>query len=73
MSTSRIPMEIERARGLKQSSDWESVKKVLDGWIGSCEQQLRTCNAHELQHLQSSITTLEKVKMLPEIVIDMGE
>jgi len=63
-------MNVEKAQEISSSSNWVSIVEELDFWIKSEELKLRQCVPEQLVKIQMTIDVLEKVKKLPEIVID---
>ena len=63
-------MEIEQAKAISLSSDWELVCKEIDLWIGYLLNKTRTCSPEQLPHIQAEIGAYEKVKNLPRTVIE---
>lgn len=63
-------MDIERAKSIKMSSEWEDVCKELDVWILAELNKTRTCDIEALKKIQSRISAFEEVKDLPQIIID---
>lgn len=66
-------MNIEKAQEIHSSSNWEEICRELDLWIKSEESRLRHCVPEQLTRIQMTIEVLEKVKSLPQIVIDREE
>lgn len=63
-------MNIEKAQEISSSSNWVAIVEELDLWIKSEESKLRQCVPEQLTQIQMTIAVLEKVKKLPEVVID---
>ena len=63
-------MEVEKAKEIHTSQNWAEVCAELDKWIAAEEAALRTCHPEHLRDVQLTIKMLEKMKKLPEIVID---
>jgi hypothetical protein len=66
-------VNIEKAKAIKMSSDWEEVRKELDVWIDSSMKRMKDCAPDELVKLQAKIRAYEEVKNLPDAVIDREE
>jgi len=66
-------MDIEKAKAIKASSDWEAICVELDRWIQGYVMNLKTCEADKLTLIQTRISAYEEVKQLPLIVIDREE
>lgn len=66
-------MDIERAKAIKVSTDWEAVCKEIDRWIADELSKTRTCSPDQLPKIQATIGAYEEVKVLPDIVIDREE
>lgn len=63
-------MDIEKAKEISSSLNWKEVCEEIDYWIHSEVVKLRSCTPEQLAKIQLTIATLEKVKNLPEVVID---
>jgi len=66
-------MNVDKAKEIHTSQNWAEICTELDRWIATEIATLRTCHPDFLRDLQLKIQTLEKVKKLPEIVIDREE
>lgn len=66
-------MDIEKAKALQSSSQWEDVLRELDIWIANELQKTKTCTSEKLIIIQTTISAFEKVKSLPSVVIDREE
>ena len=66
-------MEIEKAKAIRSSGNWEDILKELDVWINNELQKTKICTPEKLIIIQTTISAFEKVKSLPTIVIDAGE
>jgi len=63
-------MNYERAQEISSSQNWAAIVEELDLWIKSEESKLRHCIPDQLVPVQIAIHILEKVRNLPQIVID---
>jgi len=63
-------MNIEKAQEISSSSNWSEICGELDFWISCESKKLRQCVPEQLLTIQMTIAALEKVKRLPQIVID---
>jgi hypothetical protein len=66
-------MNIDKAKEIHSSSNWAEVVAELDLWIKAEENNLRHCTPEGLNKIQYTILLLERVKNLPQIVIDREE
>ena len=66
-------MDIEKAKAIRSSSNWEDIQKELDVWIQAELQKTKTCSPDRLIIIQTTISAFEKVKNLPTIVIEREE
>jgi len=66
-------MNIEQAKEISSGVNWGLIKEELDLWIKEQEIKLRNCVPEDLSKIQSSIQLLEKMKNLPQVVIDREE
>jgi len=66
-------MNIEKAKEISSSSNWAEILVELDSWIREQESKLRTCVPEDLSRIQGNIQLLERVKQLPQVVIDREE
>ena len=66
-------MDIERAKAIKMSADWEEICKEIDTIIQSKLNQTRVCLPENLVRLQAEISTYEGIKNLPQNVIDRAK
>jgi hypothetical protein len=66
-------MDIEKAKEIHSSVLWEQVCTEVDVRIKSLESKLRTCTPAELEKVQLEIQIWEKVKRLPQDVIEREE
>ena len=66
-------MNIEQAKEISSSVNWAEIVKELDLWIKEQENKLRSCVPEDLGRIQGMIQLLEKVKNLPQVVIDRDE
>lgn len=66
-------MEIEKAKEIHSSTLWNEVCLEIDSRIKTLESQFRTCSKDELERLQLEIQIWEKVKRLPQDVIEREE
>ena len=63
-------MEVERAKAIKMSSDWEAICAELDSWIAGQLQRAKTCTPQDLFRIQQRISAYEEVQRLPDVVVD---
>lgn len=63
-------IDVEKAKAIKMSSDWEAICLELDAWIRGQLERTKTCSAEGLSRIQARISAYEEVKNLPGIVID---
>ena len=73
MTTLRGIMEIETAKAVRTSSNWEAIKAELDRWRNDTFEAMKLCTPEQLPALQAEVKAYEKVKKLPDIVIDREE
>ena len=66
-------MNIEQAKEIDSSANWAEIRAELGLWIKEQEIKLRNCVPEDLSKIQSSIQLLEKMKNLPQVVIDREE
>jgi hypothetical protein len=66
-------MNIEKAKEIHSSVLWEQVCLEIDSRLKALESRLRTCTVSELERLQLEIQVWEKVKRLPQDVIEREE
>ena len=66
-------MNVEQAREISSSVNWAEVVGELNLWIKEQESKLRSCVPEDLGRIQGMIQLLEKVKNLPQVVIDREE
>jgi len=66
-------VDIEKAREIHSSVLWEQVCVEIDGRIKALESELRVCTPESLGRVQLEIQIWEKVKRLPQDVIDREE
>ena len=66
-------MDIEQAKAIRSSSNWETIQKELDSWIYAEMQKMKTCSEGDLIRIQTTISAFEKVKNLPTVVIEREE
>jgi len=66
-------MDIEQAKAIRSSSNWEQIRKELDSWINAEMQKMRFCSPDDLIRIQTTIEAFEKVKNLPTVVIEREE
>ena len=66
-------MELEKAKEIHSSQNWTEIVNEIDSWIKAEEQKLRVCITEQLSEIQITIKVLEKVKNLPQVVIDREE
>ena len=66
-------MNIEKAKAIRSSANWEEVQKELDAWISTELRKMRECTEDQLVTIQTTIRAFEKVKLLPDIVIGREE
>jgi len=63
-------VNVDKAQEISSSLNWKEVCDELDLWIKSEESKLRQCIPDQLPRIQNTIYILEKVKNLPQVVID---
>ena len=66
-------MDTEKAKAIRTSSNWEYIQQELDLWILSELQKTKNCLPEDLIRIQTTIGAFEKVKCLPDIIIDREE
>jgi len=66
-------VDIEKAKEIHSSVLWEQVCSEIDVRLKALESRLRTCTPLELERLQLEIQVWEKVKRLPQDVIEREE
>ncbi len=66
-------MEIEIAKAVRTSSNWEAIKVELDRWKNDTFEMMKHCTPEQLPALQAEVKAYEKVKELPTIVIEREE
>ena len=66
-------MDIEKAKEISSSINWAEIVSEIDSWIKSEDIKMRTCIPEYLLEHQLVIKTLEKVKTLPQIVVEREE
>ena len=66
-------MDIERAKAIKMSADWEEICKEIDVIVKSKLEQTKICLPEQLVRIQAEISTYEGIKNLPQNVIDRVE
>lgn len=66
-------MELDKAKEIHSSVLWEQVCQEVDVRIKSLESKLRTCSKEDLEKVQLEIQIWEKVKRLPQDVIEREE
>jgi len=66
-------MDVEQAKTIKASTDWQAVCDELDQWVLMELSRTRVCRPEELTAVQAHIRAFEKVKQLPQIVIEREE
>jgi hypothetical protein len=66
-------MDIERAKSINMSTDWEEICKEIDHWILSQLERTKTCHPEQLGKIQATISAFEQIKKLPQVVIDRDE
>jgi hypothetical protein len=66
-------MNIEEAKDIHSSRNWEIICSEIDKNIQSCVEKLRIVSAEGLLLLQHEIKMWEKFKRLPQDVIDREE
>ena len=64
---------IETAKSIKASSNWEAIKVELDRWKNDAFETMKNCTPDQLPRLQAEVKSYDKVKNLPDIVIDREE
>jgi len=63
-------MNYEQAQEISSSKNWAYVVEEIDLWIKAEESKLRSCVPEQLVRIQMTIAVLEKMKVLPQVVID---
>ena len=66
-------MNIEKAKEIHSSVLWTEICGEIDIMIKALESKLRNCSVEGLQAIQIEIQSLEKIKRLPQDVIDREE
>lgn len=66
-------MDIETARSIRQSDQWTAIKAELDRWKEDSYEIMKNCTPEQLPALQAEVKAYEKMKNLPDIVIDREE
>lgn len=66
-------MDIEVAKTVRASSNWEHIKAELDRWKNDTFETMKHCSQEQLPALQAEVKAYEKVKKLPDIVIGREE
>jgi hypothetical protein len=66
-------MSVERAKEVKASILWADVCEEINKQIHYLTQRLRSCTRDELEGIQREINAHEKLKQLPDNVIDRGD
>jgi hypothetical protein len=66
-------MNIEKAKEIHSSVLWEEVCAEVDVIIKSLESKLRVCSKDDLERVQLEIQVWERVKRLPQDVVDREE
>jgi len=66
-------MNVEKAKEIRHSGNWTEVCSELNEWIKKEMNKLLICRSEDLRDVQLTIKILEKVKNLPEVVIDREE
>ena len=66
-------MNYEKAVELRQSEHWAAICNELDYQIDSLKNKLMLCVPEQLTELQTEIRTLQKIKRLPDDVVDREE
>ena len=66
-------MELDKAKEIHSSVLWEEVCKEIDVIVKAFEAELRTCSKDDLEKVQLKIQVWERVKRLPQDVIEREE
>ena len=66
-------MDIERAKEIHSSVLWTEVCGEIDNCVKALETKLRICSKDDLERVQLEIQVWEKVKRLPQDVIEREE
>ncbi len=66
-------MDLETAKAVKHSAHWTHIEAELDSWKVSAYETMKNCTPEQLPALQAEVKAYEKVKNLPQIVIDREE
>jgi hypothetical protein len=66
-------VDIEKAKEIHSSVLWEQVCQEVDFRIKSLESKLRICSKEDLEKVQLEIQIWERVKTLPQDVIEREE
>ena len=67
-------LTLEQARELRNTTLWnEGVLGELDLWINAELHKMKSCQPDDLFRHQLAIQVLERVKQLPDIVVDREE
>jgi hypothetical protein len=63
----------ERAEEIKQSENWGYICGEIDNMIAMEVENLKKCDKDDLKSIQAGIKMLEKVKLLPDWIINSGD
>ena len=66
-------MDIEQAKALRSSTQWLEIVKEIQREIDAEITKLYTCSSDQLATIQARISAFEKIKALPQNVVDREE